>query len=74
MRSKVVEKALLDTAADAGVKGAEVMLIEIVGGGHAIPGGGGLGSPAWTHRWFGATNRDIDGPDEIWAFLRRHRR
>ena len=57
-----------------GRDGAEVVLYTIHGGGHAIPGGVRMGSPWLTGPLLGRTNRDIDGPGEIWAFLRRHRR
>ena len=49
--------------------GSEVVLYEIVGGGHAWPGG-------WS--WqpeviLGPINRDIDASREIWKFFRRHK-
>ena len=48
--------------------GHEVVLYEIVGGGHTIPGGY-IGMPAFV---LGATNRDIVAADEIWSFFQRH--
>jgi polyhydroxybutyrate depolymerase len=57
-----------------GSGGAEVVLYTIEAGGHAIPGGVRLGSPWLTAPLFGRTNRDVRGADEIWDFLRRHRR
>jgi len=50
-----------------GESNREVVLYEIVGGGHTIPGGYDL-----PELLVGPTNRDIVAADEIWAFFRRH--
>jgi polyhydroxybutyrate depolymerase len=52
----------------------EVVLVEVHGGGHAIPGGVAMGSPWLTMKWLGATNRDAQGADLIWDFFQHHRR
>jgi polyhydroxybutyrate depolymerase len=53
--------------------GDEVILYAIHGGAHTVPGGPELGSRWLTARYVGYTNQDVDAPDEIWAFFRRHR-
>jgi len=48
--------------------GANVVLYRIRGGGHSWPGGHAR-YPEWIT---GRTSRDIDGPQEIWAFFAAH--
>lgn len=48
--------------------GSEVVLYEIVGGGHSLPGGDVPDRP----RLMGRKNNDIDAVSEIWTFFKRH--
>lgn len=53
-------------------EGAEVVRMDVVGGGHTWPGSSRRG---WLRkRFLGPTNRDIDAAEEIWSFFQRHRR
>ena len=53
-----------------GLKGTEVILYVIDGGGHTWPGGLQY-LPAWK---IGKTSRDIDANEVIWSFFKRHSR
>lgn len=54
-------------------EGREVVLYEIVGGGHTVPGAAPRSKRL--ARWlFGATNMDIDAVETIWSFLKRQKR
>ncbi len=55
-----------------GIGGSDVVLYRIDGGGHAPPGPDPL--PFWYRLIVGPKNHDINAPDEIWTFFRRHRR
>lgn len=57
-----------------GSAGREVVLFAIRGGGHSIPGGIELGSPWLSAPLVGSTNQDVNGADEVWAFVSRHPR
>ncbi len=48
--------------------GSEVVLYEIIGGGHTLPGGDVPDRP----RLMGHKNNDIDAVTEIWNFFKRH--
>lgn len=49
--------------------GAEVVLVSVEGGGHTWPGGA-----QYLPRFLiGPVTHDIDGAEELWRFLRRHR-
>ena len=49
-----------------GKDGSEVVLVEIVGGGHTWPGG-----PSKV-RFLGMTTKNISANDATWAFFRKH--
>lgn len=51
----------------AGPKGAEVVLIKIVGGGHTWPG-----QNFRLESWIGKVCEDIDANDVIWEFFQKH--
>ncbi len=53
-----------------GQEGTEVILYEVIGGGHTWPGGAQY-LPAWL---IGRTSRDIDANEVIWRFFKRHSR
>lgn len=53
-----------------GIKGTEVILYIIDGGGHTWPGGLQY-LPAWK---IGKTSREIDANEVIWSFFKRHSR
>ena len=53
-----------------GIKGTEVVLYVIYGGGHTWPGGLQY-LPAWK---IGKTSREIDANEVIWSFFKRHLR
>ncbi len=53
-----------------GIKGTEVILYVIYGGGHTWPGGFQY-LPAWK---IGKTSREIDANEVIWSFFKRHLR
>jgi polyhydroxybutyrate depolymerase len=53
-----------------GIKGTEVVLYTVEGGGHTWPGGFQY-LPAWV---IGKTSRDIDANEVIWSFFKSHSR
>jgi polyhydroxybutyrate depolymerase len=53
-----------------GLKGTEVILYTVEGGGHTWPGGFQY-LPVWV---IGKTSRDIDANEIIWSFFKRHSR
>jgi poly(3-hydroxybutyrate) depolymerase len=55
-----------------GVAGAEVVLVRVDGGGHALPGPDEL--PWWYRLVVGPKNHDISASDEIRAFFERNPR
>jgi len=60
---------------DWGPSGAPtITYVEMVGGGHTMPVRGGRQLPRIVERLVGRVCGDINGADEAWNFLRRHRR
>ena len=70
----IPNRALLDgtrtTARTWGpcAEGSEVVLYEVAGGGHTMPGG----TQYLPKALVGRVSRDFDGPERIFAFFERH--
>jgi polyhydroxybutyrate depolymerase len=55
--------------------GSEVVFYRVDGGGHRMPGKSADARASWlVDRLLGRQNRDLDAPQAIWDFLRRHSR
>jgi polyhydroxybutyrate depolymerase len=66
--------SILETTYPARPAGAEVVFYQVEGGGHAMPSRQYPLSPLIQRRLTGPQNRDLEGAEAAWAFLKRQQR
>jgi polyhydroxybutyrate depolymerase len=68
------KSSITETRYPAGLQGAEVLFYQVEGGGHAMPSIAYPVSRIAQRRVIGMQNRDVEGAEVAWEFLKRQKR